>query len=104
MIVFIYKWLKKCRFSQGNWTLGHRGAAEGTTHGVISGFKDTWHEISVVIEGGAVTATVDGVKLGTVPGSCVAPMPIVFPGHGMVGLGCGAYHYCQFSSIKIEAK
>ena len=88
----------------GNWTLGHRGAAEGTTHGVISGFKDTWHEISVVIEGEAVTATVDGVKLGTVPGSCVAPTPIVFPGHGMVGLGCGAYHYCQFSSIKIEAK
>ena len=44
-----------------------------------------------------------GAKLASIPGSCVPPAPIVFPGHGMVGLGCGAYNYCQYSSVKIEA-
>lgn len=82
----------------GNWSLGT--ARSGT----IKGFVDTWHNISVVVEAGTLAATLDGIELGSVPGSCVAPTPIVFPGHGMAGLGCGAYHYCQFSSFSVQAK
>lgn len=85
----------------GNWTLGDSRASGRT--GVINGFQDTWHNFSLAIHDGAVTATVDGATLATIPGSCVPPTSIVFPGHGMVGLGCGAYHYCQYSNIKIEA-
>jgi galactosylceramidase len=86
----------------GNWSIG--ASKLGRITGVIKGFTDTWHTIGVDIEGGAISATVDGVKLGSVPGSCVPPRPIVFPGHGMVGLGCGGYHYCQFSSFGLAAK
>ena len=57
----------------------------------------------VAVEGGEISAMFDGVKLGTIEDSCVPPNPIVFPGHGMVGLGCGAYHYCQFSSFDVKA-
>ena len=57
-----------------------------------------------VFRAGAISATFNGNKLGTVAGSCVPPDPIVFPGHGMVGLGCGAYHYAQFKDFAISAK
>ena len=96
---------KGCCFQMsegGNWSLGAYN--HGRIAGVVKGFTDTWHAIGVNIEGGTISATVDGVKLGSVPGSCVPPTPIVFPGHGMVGLGCGSYHYCQFSSFGLTAK
>ena len=85
----------------GNWSIGDGDTA---ATGAIKGFADTWHKIGVDIKGGAISATVDGVSLGSVPGSCVPPTPIVFPGHGMVGLGCGTYHYCQFGSFELTAK
>jgi hypothetical protein len=91
----------------GNWSLcGAKGrAAPAALSGVIAGFTDTWHQIEVAVSGGGtITATINGTKLGSIAGSCVPPAPIVFPGQGMVGLGCGAYHYCQFDAFSIEAK
>ena len=85
----------------GNWSLG---GGRTKTMGVVKGFRDTWHAIAVDIKNGTISATMDGVKLGSVANSCIPPTPIVFPGHGMVGLGCGSYHYCQFSSFKLKAK
>ena len=85
----------------GNWTLGE---GENATRGVLKNPTDTWHTIAVDIAGGAISATVDGAELGSIAGSCVSPTPIVFPGHGMVGLGCGAYHYCQFSDFQLTAR
>ena len=87
----------------GNWSLGHRGSRNQAS-GVVKGFTDTWHKIRLDITKGTITAALDGVELGSAANSCVAPTPVVFPGHGMVGLGCGAYHYCQYSSFAVVAK
>ena len=90
----------------GNWTLGGGGGrgAPKPLSGTIAGFKDTWHKVDVQVKAGAISASFDGAKLGSVAGSCVPPSPIVFPGHGMVGLGCGSYHYCQFDDFALTAK
>ena len=96
-----YGCLEGCCFQlawSGNWSLG------GEKTGTISDFKDTWHDIGIVIRDSAISATVDGSVLGSVSGSC-PPQTSGFPGNGMVGLGCGStpYHMCQFGSVDIEA-
>eukprot|EP01051_Picozoa_sp_SAG22_P021909 SAG22_NODE_5030_length_1103_cov_1.550797_2_plen_294_part_00 len=100
----------------GNWTLGSLGRAAAAggqgVSGKIPGFTDTYHKIGLEIAAdGTLSASVDGARLGSVGASCPKdgdgkqPGAIVgFPGHGMVGLGCGAYHTCQFDSFAVEAE
>jgi hypothetical protein len=94
----------------GNWTLGARGGGQGSS-GQIPSFTDTYHKIGLEIAAdGTLSASVDGKQLGRVAASCPKdgdekPGGIVgFPGHGMVGLGCGAYHMCQFDSFSVKAE
>ena len=91
----------------GSWSLGAKG--KGGASGTIRGFVDTWHKLGLAIEDGAISASVDGVQLGEVAGSCPqlaqnrAPG---FPGKGMVGIGCGStpYHMCQVDEVSIDAR
>jgi galactosylceramidase len=89
----------------GEWDV--KGAPPGTvSNGSIGGgFEDTWHDIAVVVSGadGSLAAWVDGVAVADVPGSC-RPLPPTDRGGsmGMVGLGCGMYHKCAFSTFAVD--
>lgn len=78
--------------SAGHWTIGEK-------EGIITGFTDDWHDITVNISiSGALSASVDGKQVATVDNSC----PLI--ASGMVGLGCGKYHMCGFRNFHLSGK
>ena len=72
---------------------GTAGTTGIATSGTIAGFKDTWHDISLAIKGGRVTATVDGATIADVANSCTSP--------GLAGIGTAKYHMAQFRNFSV---